>query len=69
MLVRMLEKGTLIRNVALCSHYGNQYGGFSKNYNRAGRVTQTVKCLPSKCEVLSLNPSTITHTHTKKTLK
>jgi hypothetical protein len=27
--------------------------------NRAGRVVQVVESLPSKCEVLSSNPSTI----------
>jgi hypothetical protein len=33
------------------------FGERNKNH-RAGGVAQVVQCLPSKCEVLSSNPST-----------
>jgi hypothetical protein len=52
-----------IRSVSVQSHPGPiVHETLSQKYvvqNRAGRVIHMVKCLPSQCEALSTNPSTI----------
>jgi hypothetical protein len=51
-----------IRRIVVQSHPGQTVlETLSRKHstqNRAGRVVQVVKCLPSKCEPLSLNSST-----------
>jgi hypothetical protein len=54
------------------AHLGNAFETLCRNttkVKRAGRVTQVIKRLPSKCEALSPNPRTAEKIYTEVKLK